>query len=157
MGMEKVKRFDEELRNTYKDAFFLGRFVSYMFFGLGLLLMLIPFEPSDGIRMYMFQGLLMSTIGVKQYLQGYLYVKEGDHMVSIYKKLSYMPVTKAEIQKVRRGYLNRICVKVGSGMFVIQETMSLVNHSFGMASVMFVVCGIVLMWGFGWMYIYMSK
>ena len=46
--MDKVKKFDEELKIIYKDNVFFQKVLSILFFGLSILIMSIPFELEDG-------------------------------------------------------------------------------------------------------------
>lgn len=152
--MDKVKKFDEELKNIYQEAFFFQKFLSIMFFGLGIMIMMIPVDLKDGFRLFMVQSVCVGTLGVLQYMQVYMSVTENNKRVSIYKKMAFMPVSKAEIRKVRCGYLNRICMKVGTAMFVVQQISSLLNHSMGIVSVLYAAACVAFMWGMGLICIY---
>ena len=151
--MDKVKKFDEELKIIYKDNVFFQKVLSILFFGLSILIMSIPFELEDGFWIYLLQRNYMSALGVIQYMQVYMTVTENNKRVSIYKRLADMPVTKAEIRKVRYGYLNRICWRMGAAMIAVHQISSLLNHSFGMASVLYAASCAAFMWGVGMIYV----
>lgn len=70
--MDKVKKFDEELKIIYKDNVFFQKVLSILFFGLSILIMSIPFELEDGFWIYLLQRNYMSALGVIQYMQVYI-------------------------------------------------------------------------------------
>lgn len=155
--MDKVKEFDQGLKSINPNAYVMAKFVAYLMCGLGVMLFLVPVGKTyyDGDFWWViFHAGFLCSIGQRCYLMNYQRVQEGRQQVSIYIKLRYMPVTKAQIRKVRYGYLNRFCCKLGIVAFVLQETVSLVNHSFGLLSVLVVLVWIVLMWAIGLIFIY---
>lgn len=146
--MDRIRKFDEELKNTFADEFFIARLGGGLLCCIGMLMMLFP------VQMAMLLGCAICANGVCQWMLPYLRLREGDQTVSIYKKLEFMPVTKAQIRKVRCGYLNRLCICLGTAAFFMQQGVALFNHSFGIVSVLFAAAWAVLVWLAGWIFIY---
>ncbi len=69
---------------------------------------------------------LFLLIAVSLYLQPYLLIKEEGKTVSIYKKLSYLPVSNSDISKVRCKYLFKYLQKIGLCILCIQVIASIV-------------------------------
>ncbi|MDE7310054.1 MAG: hypothetical protein K2N87_00230 [Eubacterium sp.] len=157
--MEQVRKFDEELKCICQDAFFMGKFAGGLLCCLGMMFMLFPFEMAKKSEMLqtMLPGFLCCVNGVCTWLRPYLSIREGDRTVSIYKKLEFMPVTKAEIRKVRYGYLHRFCIRLGAAAFLMQQAVSVLNHSFGAASMLFAAAWTAAVWLAGWFYIYWRR
>lgn len=143
--MDKVRKFDEEFRSIYKDTIYMNNVATGLICCLGIMFMMIPFDIKDGLISW--YGGLLCIMGIEIYMKSYLSVKENGNIVSIYKKLSYMPVTKSEIRKVRVGYLNRICIRIGVAAFILQQLVSLLNRSFGFQSVIFALVWAAAVWG----------
>lgn len=146
--MDRIRKFDEELKNTFADEFFIARLGGGLLCCIGMLMLLFP------VQMAMLLGCAICANGVCQWMLPYLRLREGDQTVSIYKKLEFMPVTKAQIRKVRCGYLNRLCICLGTAAFFMQQGVALFNHSFGIVSVLFAAAWAVVVWLAGWIFIY---
>ncbi len=145
-NIDKIKKFDRQLEQACESSFFNGKAGSFMLCGLGLLFMMIPVELSEVMISIVCAGCILCMTGVYQYMQIYLKAWEGGKNVSVYKKLKYMPVAKAEIRKVRFGYLNRFCIKISTAGFFLQQLMSFLNHSFGLTSVLFAAAWAAFIW-----------
>ena len=101
--MDRIRKFDEELKNTFADAFFIARLGGGLLCCIGMLMMLFPVQMASERKIIwsMLLGCAICANGVCQWMLPYLRLREGDKTVSIYKKLEVMPVTKAQIRKVR--------------------------------------------------------
>ena len=154
--MDRIRKFDEELKNTFADAFFIARLGGGLLCCIGMLMMLFPVQMASERKIIwsMLLGCAICANGVCQWMLPYLRLREGDKTVSIYKKLEFMPVTKAQIRKVRCGYLNRLCICLGTAAFFMQQGVALLNHSFGIVSVLFAAGWAVMVWLAGCIFIY---
>lgn len=176
--MDKVRKFDEELIHLNKNAHIMSKVLAYLFCGLGLMFMLFPAGAAqdagevnflsllgsifargtegmktEGFRLVVLYAGFLCGIGEWYYLMMYQRVQEGNQQISIYKKLAYMPVAKAEIRKVRYGYVNRFCARLGITAFILQAAASLLSHSFGLLSVLVVAVWTAEMWLLGRIYL----
>lgn len=157
-SMEKIRKFDEVFKNTYRDVFLMGKMGACILCGIGFIYMLVPIGVMDdmlGIMMGL--GCFVCAEGVLMYMQAYDRIKEKETMASIYKKLEFMPVTKAQIRKARCGYLNQICIRLGAVAFVVQQLVSLLNHSFGWKSIIFATGWGFCVWLINWIILYTQK
>lgn len=157
--MDKIKEFDKGLRSINPNAYLMSNVMKYLMCGIGIMLFLIPVGKTyihrDFWQPVAYAGFLCG-MGEWFYIMNYQRVQEDRQLVSLYKKLRYMPVSKAQIRKVRYGYLNRFCCKLGLAAFILQETVSYFNHSLGLLSVLAVLVWVVWMWVFGIVCIYIS-
>ncbi len=146
--MNGIKRFDEERKQICQDAFLMSRFGGGLLCCLGMLFMLFPVREArdTGMLGTMLLGCVCCANGVCQWITPYVSIREEGRRVSIYKKLEYMPVTRAQIRKVRYGYLNRICIRLGAAAFVIQQAVSWADHSFGIVSMLFAAAWGAAVW-----------
>lgn len=157
--MEKVRKFDEELRKVCADAFLGNRILTCIFGGIGSIFMLLPWDMLlyegdniDGIILWM--EFCFPASAVLFYLTAYQRITEGGKTVSIYQKLEYMPVTKAEIRKVRCEYLRRFCLRYGAICFFMQQAVALLHHSFGLVSILYVFVWAGIWYLSGWIYLF---
>lgn len=177
--MDKVRKFDEELIHLNKNAHIMMKVLAYLFCGLGLMFMLLPAGEvhdagevnflnlldssifvlgtegmkTEGFRLVILYAGFLCGVGEWYYLMMYQRVQEGNRQISIYKKLAYMPVAKAEIRKVRYAYINRFCARLGIIAFILQGAASLLSHSFGLLSVLVVAVWTAEMWLLGRIYL----
>ena len=145
--MEKVRAFDQKIREIYNDECTGCEMVAVIFGVLANLMVMIPFYGNEKLDRVVFVGIIyLLGYSIMYYLRPYLVI-EGE---SIYKKIQYMPVTKKEIVRTRIGYLNqrwKILFAIG---FVLHQIYPLCSGSFGVRSILevFVVYLIVWIWGF---------
>ena len=146
----KVKKFDEAYRDIFRDAFLYGKVSAGILCSIGAAFMIIPGEVLKydpiGMAGCLFTGCLLSALGVQQYLLSYLSVRQDGKMMPLFEILKYMPVTKAQLRKVRLGYLNRFCLRLGAVTFALHQLASFLWHSFGWGSICSAVCQAVVVW-----------
>lgn len=155
--MDKIRKFDRAFEKAYEGTFFNGKICTFLLCGLGTMLMMFPVKWNEilsGTAWFGYMGCMLCASGVRYYIRSYMCVREGDRYVSIYKKLEYMPVTRAEIRKARFGYLNHFCIRLAALDFLIQQLASLLNHSFGIGSVLYAAAWTALVWIAGIISIY---
>lgn len=155
--MDKIRKFDEAFKNTYRDVFLMGKMAACILCGIGLLFMLFPIGVMDHMPGSMCLGCFVCAQGVMQYMQAYYRIKEKTAIAAIYKKLEFMPVTKAQIRKARCAYLNQICIRLGAAAFVIQQLVSLLSGSFGWKSVLFATGWAFCVWLINWIILYTQR
>ena len=146
----KVKKFDEAYRGVFRDAFLYGKVSAGILCSIGAAFMIIPGEVLKydpiGMAGCLFAGCLLSALGVQQYLLSDLSVRQDEKMMPLFEILKYMPVTKAQLRKVRLGYLNRFCLRLGAVTFALHQLASFLWHSFGWGSICSAVCQAVVVW-----------
>lgn len=154
--MDKIRKFDQEFKQNYRSQFMIGRVGFGCEAGCGLVLMMIPVNGIRDGQWILWIGWILCTASVIQYMQMYLNVTEDNKMVSVSKKLKYMPVTKTQIRKVRMKYLNRYCIRLGMAALLLQILASWLDDSLSWRSVwIMLVCGF-LMWVANWIPIYLT-
>ena len=127
--------FIDEMKRVRETSFLNAKTAGYLLCGIGLMCMMIPIERTNTLTAWL--GCLLCIQGIQQYMQPYLFVKEGTKFVPVYKKLEFVPVTKQEIRSVQLGCMSRLCIRACGAAFVIQQAVSFLNHSFGLLSVLF--------------------
>lgn len=147
--MDKVRKFDRQMEKTFESIFFYGKTGAFILCGLGLMFMMIPAGFADIPAGAVWISCLLCVTGVNQYTHCYLKVRENGRSISIYKKLKFMPVSKAEIRKARFAHLNHFCVRLCTAGFLIQQLASLLNHSFGKTSVLSALMWAAAVWAAG--------
>ncbi|MCI9020208.1 MAG: hypothetical protein HFH32_05600 [Eubacterium sp.] len=136
--------FIDEMKRVRETSFLNAKTAGYLLCGIGLMCMMIPIERTNTLTAWL--GCLLCIQGIQQYMQPYLFVKEGTKFVPVYKKLEFMPVTKQEIRSVQLGCMSRLCIRACGAAFVIQQAVSFLNHSFGLLSVLFGAAWAAVLW-----------
>ena len=112
-AVDKIQKFDESYRNVCRDAFLYGKVSASVLCGIGMVFLMVPVEVLKydpiGMAGFLFTGCIVSALGIWQYMMAYLVVRQDGKMMPLSEILKYMPVTKAQLRKVRLGYLNRFC------------------------------------------------
>lgn len=144
--MEKVKKFDAELKEMYRYEFLINKILWVAFTVIGEILMMLPAEPFR-ISILLAAPSWMFLLGVHFYLRPYMFVTESGKAVSIYQKLAWMPVSKKEIWSVRKEYLNKYCRKVLVIAIILHLVGALVNHSVSIFDLLYPVGSVLIVWG----------
>ena len=151
--MEKVKKFDTELRKQYSYQFLMSKVVYGIFFVVGSIMMCIPFTDSKEMELLIIPVMLFSW-GVILYLSPYMIIHENGISCSVYEKLKWMPILKKEIRRIRIGYLNQICIKIGILSFLLQQIGALLEKNWKFSNLFYPVGTILVVWLLGVCYIY---
>lgn len=154
--MDKVRAFDEILRKKEEQQFMMMRIVQVIFFGLGGMMMFMPFE-TDEFYIGVFFPLYLLGMGLTFSLQPYMYIKEGQKLNSVYKLLEYMPVDGEDIYKVRKEYLNRICKRVLIAYIICQLIAAVLAKEFTIFTILYPVAMTLGLWIWGILYIGSGK
>lgn len=154
--MDKILNFDQEFKQNYRSLFVIGKIGVGCEGGCGLALMMIPMEEIHDVQWVLLIGWMLCAASVSQYMQMLLCVREDNKMVSVSKKLAYMPVTNKQIRKVRIKYLNRYCVRLGAAAIFLQMLASWLNDSLGWKSVWMMLGCACLMWVFNLIPVYFT-
>lgn len=88
--MEKINEFDNYLRKINDYNILMFNFCKYIFLTLGCCLMFIPLYD---VAMVVCPFSLL-IFGMFFYINPFLYIKEGNANISIYKVLKHTPVSK---------------------------------------------------------------
>lgn len=144
--MDKIRNFDRQWKQVHENDFLLGKLSAGLQCGCGMIFLFIPVGIYKYAEYFMWVGCLLCTAGVNQYMQLYLCVREDGRPVSIGEKLKYMPVDMYLFKKVRMGYLNRICIRLGTVSFLLQQLVAYLNHSFGWKSILFAAVWVLNIW-----------
>lgn len=140
--MDKIKAFDEEIAKMYDYEGMMSKILYVMFAFFASVCMIFPFGGAKEDRIMAWMAFCLANMSVFQYLQPFMVVGK----TSIYEKLKWLPVSKKEIREVRMGYLNKYCLKlfvIGVGL---QQAASLLNHSFGLKSLLYPMILYLLVW-----------
>lgn len=152
--MEKVRAFDQKMREIYNDEFMGCEMVAIIFAILANFMVIIPFYGNEKLDRIVFVAIIyLLGYSIMYYLRPYLVI-EGE---SIYKKMQHMPVTKQEVCRTRIGYLNhrwKILFVIG---FVLHQIYPLCAGSFGIRSILEIVVVYLLVWIWGFLQIYCVK
>lgn len=144
--LNQIKQFDKEYQNIYEEKFLNGRAGACMMCGIGVSLMLLPVGLGDFVWCILVLGGTFCAVGVELYMLGWLHIGN---------KLKFMPVTSAQIRKIRCRYLRRICLYLTAAAFTMQQLASLLHGSFGWKSAAFALAWGVCVWMYNWILIYM--
>ena len=149
-AVDKIQKFDESYRNVCRDAFLYGKVSASVLCGIGMVFLMVPVEVLKydpiGMAGFLFTGCIVSALGIWQYMMAYLVVRQDGKMMPLSEILKYMPVTKAQLRKVRLGYLNRFCLRLGAVTCALQQLTSFLGRSFGWKSVCIAVCQSAAVW-----------
>jgi len=122
-----IEAFDCKLLKYEYNNIVLIKAVRYFYEALLYALFALPLQEikKDDKQILILISLFL-VVCVFFYLQPYLLIKEEGKTVSIYKKLSYLPVSNSAISKVRCKYLFKYIRKLGLCILCIQVIASIV-------------------------------
>lgn len=151
--MERVKKFDEEIRKMYENEFLNAEILGIFFAIFGNILIIIPLEYNDENGIVFLCTIMLLCYSIIYYMRPYLVVEEN----TIYEKLKWMPITRKEIQTTRMIYLNRRCTILFLIGMVLHQIVPLCSGTFGIRSIMEVVVVYLGVWVSGVLEIYLVK
>lgn len=154
--MDKVRRFNEILKKKEEQQFLMMRVVQIIFFALGGMMMFMPFDVEE-LYIGIFFPVYLLGMGLVFTLQPYMYIKEGQQLINIYKLLEFMPVSRNDIYKVRKEYLNGICKKILVAYVVCQLITAVLMKEFTIFTILYPAAMTAGLWGLGILYIRSGK
>ena len=154
--MDNVREFDRVLKQKEEQQFLMIKVLQILFFFMGGIMMFWPLEMTEEMaEIYLALVMPAYLLGaaVVFSLQPYMFIKDGQKLMSIYKLLEYMPVDREDIFKVRREYLNGICKKVLIAYVVCQCMTAVLIKEFTVITILYPVVMTAGIWFVGMMYI----
>ncbi len=150
--MDKVREFDRVLKQKEEQQFLMIKVLQILFFFLGGIMMFWPLEMEE-----LYLGLVMPIYflgaAVIFSLQPYMFIKDGQKLMSIYKLLEYMPVEREDIFKVRKEYLNSMCKKILTAYVVCRCITAVLMKEFTIITILHPVAMTGCIWLAGCLYI----
>lgn len=130
-SLKWMEEFDKKIIEQEEFNIVLGKFLRYIIEFICFLLATIPIQElyQEGFfhRSVMFSGMFLFLCPYF-YLQPYIQIREQGKVVSIYKKLKYMPISSKDIFLSRWKYLMRYARKMGSVLLVCQLIGAFVSY-----------------------------
>lgn len=150
-NMRKMKKF-ERLLKEMQAGYFSNR---VLLAGLFWIVSGVEILWTSGIwrRTFLYLDLWWFGFALYWYLEPYLYLLENDKRVSIYRILSYPPVSTRDIYRAQMGHLNKYCLFVAGYQLILYQLIGFIKQNWTKWNVLDPLIVTGFLWFFGWVYL----